>query len=117
MWPRRGAQRSKYDDGSGPVPGEALAAVRATYDRALAFMANVHEPIMNAARMAFYYVAKSLMVDEASTGLQHVEAVLGKGCAGRGGPQLPGYRSDSSTVTGCTANCGVSTPTPSQVLL
>ena len=56
-------------------------AVRATYDRALAFMANVHEPIMNAARMAFYYVAKSLMVDEASTGLRHVEACLGKGCA------------------------------------
>ena len=81
MWPRRGAQRSKYDDGSGPVTGEALVAVRATYDRALAFMANVHEPIMNAARMAFYYVAKSLMVDEASTGLQYAEAVCGQNFA------------------------------------
>ena len=81
MWPRRGAQRSKYDDGSGPVPGEALAAVRATYDRALAFMANVHEPIMNVARTLFYYVAKSLMVDEASTGLQYAEAVCGQNFA------------------------------------
>ena len=81
LWPRRGAQRSKYDDGSGPVTGEALAAVRATYDRALAFMANVHEPIMNAARMVFYFIAKSLMVDEASTGLQYAEAVCGQNFA------------------------------------
>ena len=81
LWPRRGAQRSKYDDGSGPVPGEALAAVRATYDRALAFMANVHEPIMNVARTLFYFIAKSLMVDEASTGLQYAEAVCGQNFA------------------------------------
>ena len=81
LWPRRGAQRSKYDDGSGPVPGEALAAVRATYDRALAFMANVHEPIMNGARVLFYLIAKSLMVDEASTGLQYAEAVCGQNFA------------------------------------
>ena len=81
LWPRRGAQRSKYDDGSGPVTGEALVAVRATYDRALAFMANVHEPIMNVARTLFYYIAKSLMVDEASTGLQYAEAVCGQNFA------------------------------------
>ena len=69
---------------------------------------------VDAGRLLMYLIGKSLMVDEASTGLQHAEAVLGKGCAGKAGPQLPGYRSDSSTVT---ANCGVSTPAPSQVLV
>ena len=79
----RAAQRSQYDDGSGPIPGpDAFVAVRATYDRALAFMHScADEPMMNVARGMFYLVAKSLMVDEASTGVQHVEAVMLKGCA------------------------------------
>ena len=66
-------QRSKYDDGSGPVPGpEALASVRATYDHALAFMQDLDGPVMDSGRMAFYNILKCLMVDEVSTGLQHV---------------------------------------------
>ena len=78
---RGGAQRSKYDDGSGPIPGpaaEALATVRATYDRALSFIAGAHEPAMHGLRTHLFAVGKSLMVDEASTSLQQVEAVLGK---------------------------------------
>ena len=79
----RAAQRSQYDDGSGPIPGpDALVAVRATYDRALAFMHScADEPMMNVARGMFYLVAKSLMVDEASTGLQYWEAVCGQNFA------------------------------------
>ena len=89
--------------------------MRASYDRALAYMASASgRDDVDAGRLLMYLIGKSLMVDEASTGLQHAEAVLGKGCAGKAGPQLPGYRSDSSTVT---ANCGVSTPAPSQVLV
>ena len=64
-------QRSKFDDGSGPLPGpEALVAMRATYDRALAFMQDLDDPIINAVHMAFYQVGKCLMVDEANTSLQ-----------------------------------------------
>ena len=64
------------------MPGpEVLPAARARLDRALTFIANVHEPIMNTARVLFYFVGKSLMVDEASTSLQHVEAIYGEGCA------------------------------------
>ena len=75
-------QRSKYDDGSGPVTGpEALDSVRATYYRLVAFIQDKHSPVINALRMAFYYVGKSLMVDEASASVQHVEAVFGKECA------------------------------------
>ena len=63
--------------------------MRASYDRALAYMASVSGMRdVDAGRLLMYLIGKSLMVDEASTGLQHVEAVLGKGCAGKGGPQL-----------------------------
>ena len=39
------------------------------------------EPIISVARCTLFHVGKCLMVDEASTGLRHVEACLGKGCA------------------------------------
>ena len=51
------------------------------YDRARAFIASSDEPIMNAAHMCMFFIAKSLMVDEASTGLQHVQACLLPKCA------------------------------------
>ena len=51
------------------------------YDRARAFIASSDEPIMNAAHMCMFFIAKSLMVDEASTGLQYAEAVCGQNFA------------------------------------
>ena len=59
------------------MPGpEALVALRAMHDRALAFTGGVADhTVKNVAQLMLYFLGKSLMVDEASTGLQHAEGV------------------------------------------
>ena len=69
------------------MPGpEALVALRAMHDRALALTGGVADhTVKNVAQLMLYFLGKSLMVDEASTGLQYAEAVCGQNFAAYAG--------------------------------